>query len=76
MPPPARCSNHRCVYIDQCGEFEMLMEKISQQILKKDDTKLKDINIIQLFGHCVATWYAMSWSLVKLTEIGTSCGRS
>ena len=18
MPPPARCSNHRCVYIDQC----------------------------------------------------------
>ena len=19
MPPPARCSNHRCVYIDQCG---------------------------------------------------------
>ena len=18
MPPPARCSNHRCIYIDQC----------------------------------------------------------
>ena len=53
-------------------EFEMLMEKISQHILKKDDTKLKDINIIQVFGHCIATWYAMSWSLVKLTEIGTS----
>ena len=25
--------------------------------------------IIQLFGHCIATWYAMSWSLVKLTEV-------
>ena len=31
--------------------------------------------IIQLFGHCIATRYAMSRSLVKLTEIGTSCGR-
>ena len=20
MQPPARCSNHRCVYIDQCGK--------------------------------------------------------
>ena len=27
---------------------------------------------IQLFGHCIATRYAMSWSLVKLMEIGTS----
>ena len=57
-------------------EFERLMEKISQHILKKDDTKLKDINIIQLFSHCIATWYAMSWSHVGLTEIGTSCGHS
>ena len=32
-------------------------------------------DIIQLFGHCIATWYAMTWSLVKLTEIETSCGR-
>ena len=31
--------------------------------------------IIQLFVHCNATWYAMSRSLVKLKEIGTSCGR-
>ena len=31
--------------------------------------------ITQLFGHCIATWYAMSWSHLKLTEIGTSCGR-
>ena len=32
--------------------------------------------IIQLFGHCIVMWYAMSRSLVKLTEIGTSwvCG--
>ena len=30
--------------------------------------------IIQLFGHCIATWYAMSRSQLKLTEIGTSCG--
>ena len=32
-------------------------------------------DIIQLFGHCIATWYAMTWSLVELTEIETSCGR-
>ena len=31
--------------------------------------------IIQLFGHCIATWYAMSQSHLKLTEIGTSCRR-
>ena len=31
--------------------------------------------IIQLFVQCIATWYAMSRSHVKLTEIGTSCGR-
>ena len=30
--------------------------------------------IIQLFGYCMATWYAMSLSPVKLTEIGFSCG--
>ena len=28
------------------------------------------LDIIELFGHCIATWYAMSRSLVKLTEIG------
>ena len=28
--------------------------------------------INQLFGHCMATWYAMSRFLVKLTEIGTN----
>ena len=32
--------------------------------------------IIQPFGRCVATWFAMSQSLVKLTEIETSWGRS
>ena len=34
-------------------------------------------SIIQLFGHCIGTryMYAMSRSLVKLTEIGTSLGR-
>ena len=31
--------------------------------------------IIKQFGHCIVTWYAMSLSLVKLTEIGTSWGR-
>ena len=31
--------------------------------------------IIQLFGHCTAEWYAMSQSLVKVTEIETSWGR-
>ena len=28
--------------------------------------------IIELFGHCIATWYEMSRSLVKLTEAETS----
>ena len=31
--------------------------------------------IIQLFGRFIATLYAKSRSLVKLTEIGTSWGR-
>ena len=39
-------------------------------------TSLKLFCIDQLFGHCIASWYAMSLSLVKLTEIGTSWGRS
>ena len=30
---------------------------------------------IQLFGLCTDTWYAMSQSLVKLMEIGSSLGR-
>ena len=30
------------------------------------------ICIIKLFGHCIATWYAMP--CVKLMEIGTSLG--
>ena len=33
------------------------------------------LHIIQLFGHCSVTWYAMSRSLLKLMEIGISCGR-
>ena len=36
---------------------------------------LGSTGIIQLFGHCIATWNAMTRSHVKLTEIGTSCGR-
>ena len=32
--------------------------------------------IVCLFGHCIATWYAMSRYFVILTEIGTSCRRS
>ena len=32
-------------------------------------------SIVQLLGHCIATWYAMSGSLVKLMEMGTSLGR-
>ena len=34
----------------------------------------KHIDIIKLLGRCIATWYAMSRSLIKLTEIGTSWG--
>ena len=32
-------------------------------------------NIVQLLGHCIAMWYAMSRSIVKLMEMGTSLGR-
>ena len=44
--------------------------------LKSSTLPLVDsTGIIQLFGHCIATRYAMSRSHLKLTEIGTSCGR-
>ena len=29
-------------------------------------------SILLLFGHCITTWYAMSWYLVKLTDLETS----
>ena len=32
--------------------------------------------IVHILSHCIALWYAMSWSLVKLTEIGTMVKRS
>ena len=36
----------------------------------------KDVDgIIQLFGHSISMWYAMSPSLVNLTEVGTGYGR-
>ena len=41
---------------------------IQQSILKIS------LSIFQLLGHCIAAWYAMSQSLVKLTEMGTSWG--
>ena len=44
--------------------------------LKSSTLPLVDsTGIIQLFGHCTATWYAMSRSHLKLMEIGNSCGR-
>ena len=30
---------------------------------------------IRLLGHCIATWYAMTRFLVKLTELETWLGR-
>ena len=43
--------------------------------LKSSTLQLVDSKgIIQLFGLCIVTWYAMSRSHLKLTEIGTSCG--
>ena len=38
-------------------------------------TTVCSTGIIQLSGHCIATWYAICLSYIKLTEIGTSCGR-
>ena len=32
------------------------------------------VNMIPLLGHCFATWYAISWYLVKLTEFGNQLG--
>ena len=44
--------------------------------LKSSTLPLVDsTGIIQLFGHCIATWFAMSRSHLKLTEIGNSCWR-
>ena len=44
--------------------------------LKSSTLPLVDsTGIIQLFGHCIATCYAMSQSHLKFTEIWTSCGR-
>ena len=36
--------------------------------------KLTHDNSSMCFVYCIATWYAMSRYLVKLTELGTSCG--
>ena len=41
----------------------------------KPSAPISQIKHSQLFGHCIATWYAMSQSQLKLTEIGTSYGR-
>ena len=44
--------------------------------LKSSTLPLVDsAGIIQLFGRCIAMLYAMSRSHLKLTEIGSSCGR-
>ena len=32
------------------------------------------LGIMRPKGHCIVTWYAMIRPLVKLAEIGTSCG--
>ena len=37
MQPPARCSNHRCVYIDQCGVGHLVTESTEKRSL--DDVK-------------------------------------
>ena len=42
---------------------------------RKKDSQTIINGIIEIFGHCIATWYAMAPSLVKLTEIGSTCGR-
>ena len=52
------------------------MDQADQRALSEASYHLLDLYIvlkIYLIGHCIATWYAMSRSLVKLTEIGTSC---
>ena len=46
-----------------------------KRVLSYDVASGADMNIMQLFGHCIATWSAMSLSLVNLTEIKASCER-
>ena len=43
--------------------------------VKRSKPLVDSTGIIQLFGHCIATWYSMSLSHLKLTQLGTSCGR-
>ena len=31
MQPPARCSNHRCVYIDQCDVIQQIIYEDEEQ---------------------------------------------
>ena len=42
--------------------------------LEPVNTDSKHTGYIQLFGHCIATWYAMPRFLIKLTGIGISWG--
>ena len=37
-------------------------------------TKKICMGIKQLFGHCIAAWYAIAQSLLKPMEIGPCCG--
>ena len=50
MQPPARCSNHRCVYIDQCVEADFSTELYSERgciVIRKETSRIEatDFNI-------------------------------
>ena len=69
------------VFMEVYGKMLFLVEKhvikskyFSECFTSNAHNKM-NTSIIRLFDHCIATWYAMSWSLVKLMDLGTSCGR-
>ena len=52
-------------------QADILSGLIWVQAVCKINQQTTQVGIIKLFGHCIATWYALSQSLVKLMEIGT-----
>ena len=42
MQPPARCSNHRCVYIDQCANSHM-------RLTEEKSMYKQGISLVQVF---------------------------
>ena len=65
-------------YYMQTGEAVMYNRTIINTLIQTCNLEMnypEGMCIIQLLCHCIFAWYAMSRSLVKLTEVGASWGR-